>query len=318
MVMKKKAVFFTFIAILLLAILLLSFSIFSTYRLRARSLVIETRVITMDSFIKDLEKDINRGLFISSHRSILTLVQYVTSTGNFLDNSTEQFYEVIFNGTVNGEEQGLIQNTTFPDWMEKMQVQGRQIDLIINFSLQRLEIGMLDPWHVGIDTEIQILIEDMLGVAQWNTSRNVTASVSIMGFEDPIYAVKTDAKVFNVINETPFEDFVVNNDTANLQLHANNSYYVAQSTAPDFLMRLEGNFNASPQGIESMINLQKLDDQGIELQARSAVDHIYWSNKAVASYYIDGMPSWFMMDDEYNNETGQTHLEFYEVDGLIS
>ena len=42
--MNKKAVFFTFIAVLLLAILVFSFSIHSRYSRRTRALVIETRV----------------------------------------------------------------------------------------------------------------------------------------------------------------------------------------------------------------------------------------------------------------------------------
>lgn len=313
----KKAVFFTFTAVLLLGVLLLSFSVYSRYTLRTKSMLIETRVLTMDSFIKDLEKDATRGLYISSHRSILTMVQHITSTGKFVDSAETRFNEVIFNGTINGTAQALIANTTLTDWMQKMKLQGNKIDLTVNFTVQSLEIGMASPWEVEVKAEMGILVSDALGTASWNTTRNLTAKVGIEGFEDPVYAVKTGGRVLNTIEMTPFEDFVVSNDTSNLIVHANNSYYVAWSTGPDFLMRMEGNLNSSDYGIESIINLDALSQQGITVQEKSAVDHIYWSSKAVSSYSIEGMPSWFMMDDEYNNNTGETHLQLYQVEGLV-
>ena len=83
-------------------------------------------------------------------------------------------------------------------------------------------------------------------------------------------------------------------------------------------MRLEGDLNASPQGIESLINLQELIDVGEDIEERSVVDHVYWSNKSVTSYDISNMPTWIKMDSQNNADENMTHLELYEVEGLAS
>jgi len=315
--LQKKAVFFTFVAIILLAALVFSFSIYARYRMRTRGLVIETRVNTMNSFMKDLEKDIIRGSFISSHRAILAMAEYVSSNGVYIDDIGARFEEVFLNGTMNSSLQTLMYDTTFNDWISRMQYQGGRINLEIDFDIKSVVINQSDPWNVDIYLDTNIYVNDATDIAAWNITRTIKTVVPIEGFEDPVYAMNTDGKVLNIVNKTPFTDFVIANDTSNLQQHNENSYYFAWSTAPSFLMRLEGNLSSSPYGIESMVNFQKLIDHGIETEERSVVDHIYWSNKSVTSYHIDNMPSWFMMDNENNPSEGMTHLQLYEVEGLI-
>jgi len=315
--MNKKAIFFTFIAIILLAALVLSFSFFSRYRMRTRSLVIETRVNTMNSFMKDIDKDLIRGSFISSHRSILAMVEHVSSTGNYVNDAEASFKELFLNGTINSAPQALMADTTFIDWTINMQEEGTKINLELEFNILDIVVNQSDPWSVDVYLDTNIYVNDATDLAAWNVTKMLKASVPIEGFEDPVYALNTNAKVFNTINSTPYTDFVDGVDTSNLQSHTSNSYYVAWSTAPSFLMRLEGNLvNSSQYGIESLINLQELIDQGIGTQSRSVVDHIYWTNKSVTSYSITGMPSWFMMDNENNPSQSMNHLELYEVDEL--
>jgi len=316
--MNKKAVFFTFIAVLLLALLVFSFSIHSRYSRRTRSLVIETRVHTMNSFMKDLDKDIERALFITSHRSILSIVEYISSDGEFIDDFETRFNEVIINGTIEGETQTLMSDTTFIDWTDKMKLQGGEINLNIDFKVNNIVINHSSPWDIAVYINVSIYALDLTEIASWNVSKQITALVPIEGFEDPTYSVNTLGKMLNTINKTPYTDFVNGVDTSNLQAHTVNSYYLEWSMAPSFLMRLEGDLSSSPYGIESLVDLQELIDQGESVNSRSVVDHIYWSNKSVTSHDIDYMPSWFMMDDELNSEDGREHLELYEVDGIIS
>lgn len=316
---NKRAIFFTFVAIILLSALVFSFSIYSRYRMRTRGLVIETRVNTMNSFMKDIDKDIIRGGFISSHRSILTMVEYVSANGVYIDNVEDRFEEVFLNGTINSSAQALMSDTTFNDWISRMQSQGGKINLELDFNINSITINHSEPWRVDVYIDTNIYVNDASDIAAWNVTRMIKTVVPIEGFEDPIYAINTNAKVLNIVNKTPFTDFVTgNNDTSNLQSHTDNSYYVAWSSAPSFLMRIEGNLSASPYGIESLINLQKLIDRGIDVEERSVVDHVYWSNKSVSSYNINNMPSWFMMDDENNPDENMTHLELYEVESLTT
>lgn len=312
----KKGIFFTFVAILLLSTLILSFSIFARYDLSRKALVIETRVNTMNSFMKDIDKDITRGVFISSHRSILSIVEHISSTGEFIDDAESTFQEVFLNGTINGTSQSLMEETTFTEWAAKMKTIASGINLNLDFEINDVSINHSDPWNVDVNLDVNLYAADISEIAEWNITKNLVIKIPIKGFEDPVYAVKTNGKLLNTINKTPYTSFVSGNDTSNLQVHTTNSYYLAWSTAPDFIMRLEGDLSASPYGIESIINLQELIDQGESVSSRSAVDHIYWSNKSVASYSITGMPSWFMIDNENNPSEGMNHLELYEVDEL--
>ncbi len=315
---SKKAIFFTFIAIMLIATALFSFTVHSRYSLKSKALVIETRVSTMNSFMADIDKDIERGLFISSHRSVLSLIDWVSSEGKFLNDTESGFAELLLNGTLYGEQQSLMESTTFPDWASKMQQQGSRINLQISMAVQNVSIAHSDPWTLNVLLETLVYVKDSTGLAEWNTTKSISALVSILGMEDPIYALKTGGKAANKFNITPFEHFVEGNDTSNLQSHAEHSYYISWSMAPSFLMRLEGNFSTSEYGIESLVNLQELIDQGIQVQQRSIVDHIYWSNRTISSSLISGMPSWFRLDNENNPEEGMTRLERYEAEDLAS
>ena len=93
--MKKKGIFFTFIAITLTAVVILSFIIHTQYRLRNKMFVIETRIDTLNDFIQDTETDLERGLYIAAFRAILSLEQYITTEGVFLNNTELNFKEIV-------------------------------------------------------------------------------------------------------------------------------------------------------------------------------------------------------------------------------
>jgi hypothetical protein len=313
---KKKGVFFTMISILLLSVLMLSFSFYNEYGLRTKSLLVETRVSTMDDFIGDLDKDLQRSLYISSHRSILSMIRHITDTGKFSKDVNSDFYTLIMNGTLNGTAQSLMENTTMTYWMTKMQLQSDAINIIVDFEVENITIYMADPWNVGVTLKITEFVQDLLGTASWNMSRQVDTTVSIIGFEDPIYSLKTSGKVLNTINKTTYTHFVTGIDTSNLNSHNSYSYYLAWEMAPDFLMRLSGNLSSSPNGIESMVNLDELQTAGLAIQQRSVIDYIYWGGQVVNSYQVNNTPSWFWIDDQQNPYQNNTdHLRLYEVNG---
>ena len=61
MALGKKGVFFTFVAFVFLSLLVFLSSVGNNYDMRERSFVIETRVDTMNRFVVDIDKDIERG-----------------------------------------------------------------------------------------------------------------------------------------------------------------------------------------------------------------------------------------------------------------
>ena len=123
-------------------------------------------------------------------------------------------------------------------------------------------------------------------------------------FKSPFFLIHSFGK------ETIYEDFVQGTDVSNLLSHTENSYYIASSSAPSFLDRLEGKLEADENGIESLVYLPELSLQGIPVKDKSIVDYIYFSDSNPISYHIQGMPNWFKLDSE--------HLSIYQVSGLAT
>ena len=80
----------------------------------------------------------------------------------------------------------------------------------------------------------------------------------------------------------------------------------------------------SVYGIESIIDGQDLIDldalypevePNFYQASRSMVDYIYWGLPSTPEFSISNMPSWFKMDNV--SDGSETHLEKYEVEGLV-
>ena len=171
-----------------------------------------------------------------------------------------------------------------------------------------LTVTQEDPWSVKVNLTAELTIHDKTNLALWNKTLTTLSYISIENFEDPVYVLKTNGKVTNKINKTIYGVFVSGTDVTNLTSHLENSYYIASPLAPSFLYRLQGNMSASENGIESLVYLPKLLQQGITPKDKTDVDYIYFSSDTPTSHHIAGMPSWFRVD--------AAHLATYQVSGL--
>lgn len=295
MALKKKAIFFTVIGILLVGLILVSFSIITGYNLRDKMAVVETRISTMDNFIDDAGKDMGRGLYISGFRSILGLEQFIVTRGTFVTNASLAFSELMTNGSYNGTEINIMEGSTFVDWMNKIKAEAGKTGIIMDFTVNKIKIYQLEPWFVSIDLNITLNIADERNTAKWNNTKYVTTKIGIEGFEDPLYNIYSYGRVTNIISRSNITYF----SDAELIGHLLNSRYIPSITAPNFLMRLEGKFNSDANGIESLVNLDEFSAQEIPIYARSGVDYLYFSNSTLAYCTVNetaGSYSWFKLD----------------------
>ena len=120
-------------------------------------------------------------------------------------------------------------------------------------------------------------------------------------FEDPLYLIGTNGIVSYKINQTPYETFVTGSDVTNLSNHVTGNYYTATNNSPSFLNRLEGNFSANENGIESLIYLPDFTNNGIIVLDKSVVDHIYFGTTNPSTSQVTGMPTWFKIDAANEN-----------------
>src|SRR3989344_2706866 len=263
---KKRGIFYTTAAIALTIVIIITYSAYSSYRLSDKMEVIATRIETVNFFIKDVERDLNNGIYIAGFRSLLSLNQFIANNGTFLDNVNDRFKESFLNGTIRQQPLSLMKDSTFTDWANKISVEANKVDIKFNFIINDVKLNQTDPWNVDIGLNISLDIRDKRNTSNW---------------------IK----------------------------HMNNSYYLAHDDAPNFLMRLQGDMGNSSFGIESLVNLEEFQKQGLAIKDRSAVDYIYFGTKTTTNFRVNNTPEWFKIDGSLpapGPSTGE-HLAAYQV-----
>ena len=315
--MNKKGIFFTIISVSLVTVLIFSYVIYNEYRLRDKALVIETRIDSMNDFLKDVETDIERGLFISGFRGLLGITQKIINQGQFIANFPVVFNEIVLNGTIDGNASPLASDSTFGLWVQKMQLQSMKLGIELNVTNSAVWAAMISPWVIGVFVNATIQTRDVNSLAGWVRNKTYWTTINIEGFEDPVFAIKSGEFYIRTIHKTPHKVFSNNiNDVTNLLDHMINGYYIAYPAAPDYLMRLQGDLtnSSSGLGIESMIDISALQASipagggfaGL-IQNKSVIDHIYWSGWDPQSYRVNFTPAHVRLDNE------SERLIFYNV-----
>jgi hypothetical protein len=312
--MKKKGVFFTFMALFVVILIIAVVSTHDKYTYREKSQSISARMKTMNNFVHDLEGDINRGLFIGGYRALLSMNVYVRLTEEYVSDFDWVFTQILVNGTIDEYEMELMtqdgQGADITSWLSRVNEEAGLLDINVDMIVNSISVRHTSPWDIEIVLDARINISDRKGLASWVIEKEYTNGFSILGFEDPLYTIGTSDKVSNLINKTPYTEFITpGNDTSALYNHLMNSYYVNTTTAPSFLMRFAGDLSPSEYGIESMVDLEVLNSQNLPIYARSLIDYVYFGTQATTDYCnVKDMPTWFRIDT--------TNAVFYGVDAL--
>jgi len=312
----KKGFFFTVVAVYLVALLIFSASFYKRYELRKEAMAVNTRIRAMNDFINDVDKDLERGLYISGFRTFLGLEEYISSRGVYLNDTESAFVTAFFNKSIGNYSISLLADSAFSDWASRINSHAADINIQINFTISNLTISQSSPWAVDLSVNVSMHVYDVNGLASWDRDKTISTSINIIDFEDPVYTVNSYGRIANPIVRATDLNFVTGYDTTVLLRHLNNSYYVASPIAPSFLMRLEGNLSPSPAGIESLVDVSKFIAEGFSDRQKSVVDYIYFSSRSTSNLCVDNskaepnMPSWFRLDIDDN------HASYYEILGL--
>jgi len=328
MELNKKGIFFTFAAIALSVIILLSFNTYNEYRLFDKMGVIEIRINTMNNFIKDLENDMDKAIFIIGFRSLLSIEEYMMDNDDFLDNLgttlNGAFDEAFRLGTINSVNMMLMEDNTFVDWIERIDNISNKTDMTLDFVINSVSISQSNPWIVDVTVNLDINVNDKKSTASWvidnkdyTTKINITSEIGDNHrFVDPLYLIFNDGLANNSIRQTTVPDF---SSISNLQEHVDGriplgvsgSYYITNSDAPSYLNRFEEGtiFTASANGIESLVDVETVSGLGLgHPSGKTAVDHLYFdSTSSTLNCNIDGMGipyDWFLLD-----YTGPNHKD---------
>lgn len=309
---NKKGIFFTFAAIVLSIIIILSFSTYNAYRTKDEIELVETRVATMNTFVKDMQEDMENAIFIAGFRGILSLEDYMMKYDRFMGqedspNLATGFKSLFLNGTIitgiKTETMSIMNNNSFLNWTKRMEIQASKTGILLGFTINDVTISHSEPWKVDVSVDLRIKVNDTKGTALWTIDKVLTKKINISAFVDPLYLVNNNGLVNNTMKITAVDPSASSSD---LNTHLINSYYIQHSDAPSYLMRFENNLGSSSNGIESLVNSQERIDAGLSALSRSAVDYIYFGTSVTTNCEVKTPSySWFKLDD--------SHLSFYNA-----
>src|SRR3989344_6539596 len=190
MVLDRRGIFFTLLAILVLSILVLSAGLFADIQKR---IAVQKRVETLNNFVSTVEEDLSKKLFIAGFRSIFLFESYTVENGVYVSNLNESFQEIFYDGSLYGVEKGLMNGVTFSGLVDDLKNKAAKLNANVSINNPNVTISQSDPWNVKINLVAELFITDGGGLVSWNRSVSIDAFVPIDNFADPLYLVNTNS-----------------------------------------------------------------------------------------------------------------------------
>lgn len=324
-ILNKKAFYFTLLVMFcIILLLLLSFQ----YRKDMTSEGEKARIVTANNFVKSVERDASRAVYISGYRTMLAISAYLTTTHNNtkpepITNIQEVFVDALFNSSLNyslhyPEAEAFLRGATIVNWTNEIEGFADAINLHTSFEAIKPEdftVNQTDPWHVSISFPMVYNVTDTISGVRWNRNATVTSLIPLYNFEDPLYALEFGPNCGNKISSNVYTRILYyeGNSPCNLtnltEFFAKGgsagSMYIASPRAPSYLDRLAGHpYATSPNGIESLIDLSKLSAGNCKLTVRSSgtvVDFEYVLEDLTPAVPVNGMEKVRLILEEAKN-----------------
>jgi len=332
----RKGQVFTLIAIAIITLLFVSFSVYSTLRSRE---AINERVKTMDSFLFSVEEDLERQMYIVGYRLIIlaqdkiikgdTTETYFNSQDKILKpegyiDNIQKLLEDNFFDTSHLTEDDLFYGVRRIDLIElnddSVNEKAEKMNIHVDTDNYNIVIEQDDSWHIKITFEFDLVMEDESGLARWEKRENIITKIPIENFVDPLYLKNTNIQAEKIkkapdctstssVDPDPCVDSNGNikaSDVSKILEYAEEGYYSQHDDAPSFLMRLQGMTGADANGIERLIDVRKLPQEVVSAnEGKSIVGHEYFDLNGEPGCKIDGITyNWFRIDVAHLDKYG--------------
>ncbi|MBU5689111.1 MAG: hypothetical protein KQA41_02710 [Candidatus Aenigmarchaeota archaeon] len=176
------------------------------YRKDIKKTFIENRIQEIINLFEGINYDLEKALDITAKRSIAVAESKIITTGVPLTSADQTIKELMLFGSIYGEEQPLMENSTINNWIKKIEIIGKEKGYEINISFVDFEIKPYDSFNIIIEGSAWINISDKIGSISIKRIQNISKTVSIENFEDPIYALNTNSKATRIIKKTKFSE----------------------------------------------------------------------------------------------------------------
>lgn len=280
---RKRGIFFTFTAIMMMAIFIVVFTPQAEISLQKDAQAIRARIGSIDNYVSDLENSYFETILrATTYKTILSLIFYTNSTGSYLSNLDSAFSEVALTGKINGvlidsiTGKKIMDNNTLTDWNNRI-IETARDTLNVNTTIivTNVSVFQAKPWNIESSLSVNFTVKS--NIAEWKKEAIITTTIGIEGFHDPYYLVNTNKVYTNQIKKSTAEFNQWN--IAKVREHLRNGTYVhwEDSDAPSFLMRFTNTIsNSACCGIESLVNPNKISPSD---KIESYADYHFWSHK---------------------------------------
>jgi hypothetical protein len=330
MIKNKKAFYFTLLMMFcIILLLLLSFQ----YRKDMTSGGEKARIVTANNFVKSIERDASRAVYISGYRTMLAISAYLTTTHNNTKpepingmsgnpSITEVFADALFNSSLNyslnyPEAEDFLRGATIKNWTAEVNALAVAVSLNATFDVidsSEFVVNQTDPWHISLSLPIRYNITDTISGVSWHRNVIITSLIPLFNFEDPLYVLEFGPNCGNRISSNIYMPILQGSgacDLTNLTAFFANggtagSMYIASPRAPSYLMRLAGDYDPDPygQGIESLIDISKLSSGNCQADVRTdgtVVDFEYVQDDPDVARVVNGMQNVRLIEQEATN-----------------
>ncbi|MEM2918593.1 MAG: hypothetical protein QXY62_03745 [Candidatus Altiarchaeota archaeon] len=219
----KRGIFFTLaIAFLVIPLLLLVSFYMNQSKTEITDESEKIRCEELHYWIEDVKRDLQRAVVIFGRRAAIYAIGQVVEKGQGFENykfncnkmcgvNCENFIytengseaaisELVLCGTLYGENVTYMVNHTLREWIERILLHGRRMHFLTNMSLKEIKVIPKDAWNFAIIIENEISSKDERGMCFYReTPTSVISITPIIGLEDPLYPLNTNAQIIKYI-----------------------------------------------------------------------------------------------------------------------
>jgi hypothetical protein len=288
MMLSKKGIMFTVLAVLLSAVVLASF--FSIRGLPIDNDVENTklRVQGINNYISQSERYMDSITRIAATKTLNFTIDIMIGNNSFLGNYTEEYVSCMKTGRMKLWNNSVINCPTDSNLTKKVkqfeEFSKTRMNLDTTLTVNDVSLTQSDPWNIVVIVNYTIKINDSYAV--WEENKILQSYVDITGYRDPTYyIVNSTNPVFQVrypmyveIEAISATDWVSTPSTIH-SLIVRKKYF-AWPEAPDFLSRLNNNVAPSgDSGIVSIVSPDFIDESKLPVNfTKLSVDYMYWKN----------------------------------------
>jgi hypothetical protein len=264
MVMNKKAIIFSLIAIGISGLFILIFSSSMRPHVNDHNEIVRTRVNGLDQTITDFYSYTQAAQEVAGYAALEALYRKINDTYVFPAPPTylPDFEQAFVDCTNSSKDCQNPQNLTlllnqYTSAIEKAK------DITFNFTVNSIKITDELYWSIVIETNISINLTDRY--ATWHYNQNVTSRISLNGIHDPailelhsMYGGTKERKIypaqFNTDLGTPIITDIMDMYTITQYHHSHNGSCISQ--------RFEGDFDGPAEecGLETFLNPEEFPD----------------------------------------------------------